>query len=53
MLTFNKKLLNDEFDFDLSTTVAFIKKINVKIKDKELLEKTKLFINKWPSNVLN
>lgn len=50
---FHQKLLNDEFDFDLSMTVFFIKKINVKIKDKELLEKTKLFINKWPSNVLN
>ena len=50
---FHQKLLNDEFDFDLSTTVAFIKKINVKIKDTELLEKTKLFINKWPINDLN
>ena len=50
---FHQKLLNDEFDFDLSTTVAFMKKIITKVKDKELLEKVKLFINKWPSNVLN
>ena len=49
---FHQKLLNDEFDFDLSMTVAFMKKINVKIKDKELLEKTKLFIIKWSNNDL-
>lgn len=50
---FHQKLLNDEFDFDLSMTIDFMKKINAKIKDKELLEKLKLFINKWPINDLN
>lgn len=43
---FHQKLLNDEIEFDLTTTIAFIKKINVKIKDEELLGKVKLFINK-------
>ena len=50
---FHQKLLNDEFDFDLNMTVAFMKKIITKVKDEELLGKVKLFINKWPSNVLN
>ena len=50
---FHQKLLNDEFDFDLNMTVDFMKKINAKIKDKELLEKTRLFIIKWPNNDLN
>lgn len=43
---FHQKLLNDEIEFDLTTTIAFIKKINVKIKDEELLGKVKLFISK-------
>lgn len=50
---FHQKLLNDEFDFDLNMTIDFMKKINAKIKDKELLGKLKLFINKWPINKLN
>ena len=47
---FHQKLLNDKFDFDLSTTVAFMKKIITKVKDEELLGKIELFINKWPSS---
>ena len=43
---FHQKLLNDEIDFDLSATVAFMKKIITKVKDKELLGKIELFINK-------
>ena len=31
---FHQKLLNDEIDFDLSATVAFMKKIITKVKDK-------------------
>lgn len=49
---FHQKLLNDEFDFDLNMTVAFMKKIITKVKDEELLGKTKLFINKWQINNL-
>lgn len=49
---FHQKLLNDEFDFDLSTTIAFMKKIITKVKDEELLDKVKLFINKWQINNL-
>ena len=49
---FHQKLLNDEFGFDLSTTVSFMKKIITKVKDEELLGKTKLFINKWQINNL-
>lgn len=49
---FHQKLLNDDIDFDLSMTVSFMKKINDKIKDKELLGKLKLFINKWQINNL-
>lgn len=43
---FHQKLLNDEIDFDLSTTIAFMKKIITKVNDEELLGKVKLFINK-------
>ena len=43
---FHQKLLNDEIDFDLSATVGFMKKIITKVKDKELLGKIELFINK-------
>lgn len=49
---FHQKLLNDEFDFDLSMTVSFMKKITTKVKDEELLGKIKLFINKWQINNL-
>ena len=49
---FHQKLLNDEFDFDLNMTVSFMKKITTKVKDEELLGKTKLFINKWQINNL-
>ena len=38
---FHQKLLNDEFDFDLNMTVAFMKKIITKVKDEELLGKVK------------
>ena len=49
---FHQKLLNDEFDFDLNMTVAFMKKIITKVKDEELLGKIELFINKWQINNL-
>ena len=49
---FHQKLLNDEIEFDLSMTIAFMKKIIAKVKDEELLGKLKLFINKWPNNDL-
>lgn len=49
---FHQKLLNDEFDFDLSMTISFMKKITTKVKDEELLDKVKLFINKWQINNL-